>query len=297
MAKIIDLGGSAYLVGGAGGGGIGTAICAMLAEAGAAVVAVDNTELGREIAKAALVKVGGRHLVIDADLTDAAAVEAALMRVAAELGPIGGAVNVVGGMLPRHWAALIDPLAPEAFDDVMRFNLKPALITATSVAKAIAAQGRGGSIVNIASAAGLVSMAYGAGYGAAKAALINLTRTMAVEWGRYGIRVNAVAPGTIRANKLGRARFDGGKAAGGETEEMRRITRDVIPLGRRGEPDDVAGAVLYLLSDLAGYVTGQTLSIDGGALARAPYNDGDNLPVFVSDPALREKLIGSPEEP
>ena len=114
---------------------------------------------------------------------------------------------------------------------------------------------------------------------------------MAVEWGRYRLRVNAVAPGTIRTQKLGRTRFDTK-----ETDEMRQLTRDVIPLGRRGEPGDVAGAVLYLLSDLAEFVSGQTLAVDGGALARAPYNDGDNLPVFVTDPALRSRLTGTEQD-
>ena len=285
--KSIDLNRRAYLVAGAGGGGIGTAICAMLAEAGATVVAIDKTEIGRDVAAKALEPFGDSHLVLDADLTDVAAVEAMLAEASARAGAIRGAVNVVGGMLPQHWTALTDPLAPEAFDDVMRFNLKPTLIASTAVARAIAAHGLGGSIVNVASAAGLVSMAYGAGYGAAKAALINLTRTMAVEWGRYRLRVNAVAPGTIRTKKIGRARFDTA-----ESDEMRQRTRDVIPLGRRGEPEDVAGAVLYLLSDLAEYVSGQTIAIDGGALARAPYTDGDNLPVFVTDPALRGRLTG-----
>jgi NAD(P)-dependent dehydrogenase (short-subunit alcohol dehydrogenase family) len=285
--KSIDLNRRAYLVAGAGGGGIGTAICAMLAEAGATVVAIDKTEIGRDIAAKALAPFGDSHLVLDADLTDVAAVEAMLAEASTRAGAIRGAVNVVGGMLPHHWTALTDPLAPEAFDDVMRFNLKPTLIASTAVARAIAAHGLGGSIVNVASAAGLVSMAYGAGYGAAKAALINLTRTMAVEWGQYRLRVNAVAPGTIRTKKIGRASFDTA-----ESDEMRQRTRDVIPLGRRGEPDDVAGAVLYLLSDLAQYVSGQTIAIDGGALARAPYTDGDNLPVFVTDPALRARLTG-----
>ncbi len=286
--KSIDLNRRAYLVAGAGGGGIGTAICAMLAEAGATVVAVDRTEIGRQIAAKALTEFGDHHLVLDADLTEVAAVEDMLAQATGLAGAIRGAVNVVGGMLPHHWTALTDPLTPEAFDEVMRFNLRPTLIASTAVARAIAAHGLGGSIVNVASAAGLVSMAYGAGYGAAKAALINLTRTMAVEWGRYRLRVNAVAPGTIRTHKIGRARFDGG-----ETDEMRKLTSDVIPLGRRGLPEDVAGAVLYLLSDLADYVSGQTLAIDGGALARAPYTDGDNLPVFVTDPALRNRLTGS----
>jgi NAD(P)-dependent dehydrogenase (short-subunit alcohol dehydrogenase family) len=289
--KLIDLNRRAYLVAGAGGGGIGTAICTMLAEAGATVIAVDKTELGRDIAAKALATYGDHHLVLDADLTDVVAVENMLAQAAGQAGAIRGAVNVVGGMLPHHWTALTDPLAPEAFDDVMRFNLRPTLIASTAVARAIVSHGLGGSIVNVASAAGLVSMAYGAGYGAAKAALINLTRTMAVEWGRYRLRVNAVAPGTIRTQKIGRARFDTC-----ETDEMRQRTRDVIPLGRRGAAEDVAGGVLYLLSDLSEYVSGQTIAIDGGALARAPYTDGDNLPVFVTDPALRSRLTGSEGE-
>lgn len=291
MPVSLDLNRRAYLVCGAGGGGIGTAIAAMLAEAGATVIAIDKTELGRETAGRALAEFGDHHLVLDCDLTDPDSVEAMLADATGRAGAIRGAVNVVGGMLPNHWTALIDPLAPEAFDDVMRFNLKPSLIASTAVARAIAGHGLGGSIVNVASAAGLVSMAYGAGYGAAKAALINLTRSMAVEWGRYRLRVNAVAPGTIRTQKLGRARFDTG-----ESPEMRQKSRDVIPLGRRGEAADVAGAVLYLLSDLAEYVTGQVLGVDGGALARAPYNDGDNLPVFVSDPTLRARLLGEETE-
>ena len=290
MGKTIDLNRRAYLVCGAGGGAIGTAICKILAEAGATVIAVDKAEQGRQVAAEALAPFGDNHLVLDADLTDTASVEAMLAE-AGKAGAIRGTVNVVGGMMPHHWTALTDPLAPEAFDDVMRFNLKPALNASTAVARAVVGHGLGGSIVNVASAAGLVSMAYGAGYGAAKAALINLTRTMAVEWGRYRLRVNAVAPGTIRTQRLWRARYDQGDGS-----EMERKTRDVIPLGRRGEPEDVAGAVLFLLSDLAEYVSGQVLAIDGGALARAPYTDGDNLPVFVSDPALRSRLTGTDEE-
>jgi NAD(P)-dependent dehydrogenase (short-subunit alcohol dehydrogenase family) len=287
MSLTIDLDRRAYVVAGAGGGGIGTAIAAMLAKAGATVIAVDRTEIGLKSAAEGLAPYGDWHQVVDCDLSDQAGTERMLADMSAKAGPIRGAVNVVGGMMPHHWTALTDPLAPDSFDDVMRFNLKPTLITATVVARAIVAHGLGGSIVNVSSAAGLVSMAYGAGYAAAKAALINLTRSMAVEWGRYQLRVNAVAPGTIRTKKLGRARFDTHVP-----DAMEKLTRDVIPLGRRGEPDDIGGAVLYLLSDLSTFVSGQVLAVDGGALARAPYTDGDNLPVFVTDPKLRARLTG-----
>jgi len=285
--KAIDLSGQAFVVAGAGGAGIGTAVCVMLAEAGATVIGIDKTELGCKTAEEALAATGGAYIVLAADLTDPKAAEDAVARAARDTLPIRGAVNVVGGMLPSHWVSLLDPAAPASFDDVLGFNVRPTLNVASAVARAVKAHGQGGSIVNVASAAGLVSMAYGAGYAAAKAALINLTRSMAVEWGRFDIRVNAVAPGTIRTKKLGRASFDTTVP-----NDLEQRTRDVIPLGRRGAPDDIAGPVLFLLSDLAQYVTGQTLAVDGGMLARAPYNDGDDLPVFVTDPALRKRLKG-----
>jgi len=282
----LRLDGRAVVVGGAGGGGIGTGVCVALAEAGATVVGLDTTELGRDVATQALEAAPGRHLVLDADLRDPESAATAVARAVEEVGELWGAVNVVGGMRAQHWARLLDDGTAERFDDVLALNLRTSLVGATTVAQRLLEQGTGGSIVNIVSAAGLVSMPYGAAYGAAKAALVNLTRTMAVEWGRHDIRVNAVAPGSIRVARIGRERYDTA-----ETDDLRRSIREVVPLGRRGEADDIAGAVLYLLSDLAGYVSGHVIVVDGGAQARAAYNDGDNLPVFVSDPALRARLL------
>jgi NAD(P)-dependent dehydrogenase (short-subunit alcohol dehydrogenase family) len=288
--KNIDLEDRVYLVGGAGGGGTGTAACAMLAEAGGIVIGIDKSPEGRAAAQEALTPFGDKHRVVDTDLTDPQAMEDLIAQIGRDVGPVRGAVNVVGGMLPQHWQPLLDKRSADAFEDVMRFNLRAAFITSTAVARAVAAHGLGGSIVHISSAAGTISMAYGAGYAAAKAALNNLTRTMAVEWGTYMLRVNAVAPGAIRPRKSGRPRF-----GNEETDETRKLIRDVVPLGRRGEPEDVAGAVLFLMSDLAAYVTGQTLLVDGGSTVRAPYTDGDNLPVFVTDPGVRRKLMGEGE--
>lgn len=287
MGKQIDLEGRVYIVGGAGGGGMGMAACALLAEAGGIVVGVDKSDTGRAAAEEALKPFGNKHRVVDTDLMDADAMDALITQITREVGPVRGAVNVVGGMLPHHWQPLINQRSTEIFDDVIRFNLRAAFITSTAVARAVAAHGLGGSIVHLSSAAGTVAMAYGAGYAAAKAALNNLTRTMAVEWGALQLRVNAVAPGSIRPRKSGRARF-----SNEETDETRKLIRDVVPLGRRGEPEEVGGAVLFLMSDLAAYVTGQTLLVDGGSTSRAPYTDGDNLPVFVTDPGVRKKMKG-----
>ncbi|MHA3793938.1 SDR family oxidoreductase [Sphingomonas sp. YL-JM2C] len=281
---MIDLGGQLHVVAGAGGGGIGTSACVLLARAGATVLAVDKTDLGCASAVEALEPHGPRHRVVQADLAD----EAALADALAEAGPVRGLVNVVGGITSQDLIApLLTADAMDIFDRLMRFNTVPTLAASRTVARAMVGHGQGGSIVNIASAAGIAGMPFGAGYAAAKAALINLTRTMAAEWGGAGVRVNAIAPGSIATAKLGRQRFDGG------ADEKDRAAKAVVPLGRRGLPEDIAGVALFLLSDLAAYVSGQVIAVDGGMLARPPYNDADGLPVFMTDPALRERLLGA----
>ena len=101
-----------------------------------------------------------------------------------------------------------------------------------------------------------------------------------LEWGRLGLRVNAVAPGSVRV-------------AGNAAAEDLELDRRAIPLGRRGQPEDVAGAVLFLLSDLSRWITGQVLAVDGGASVKPSYLDDDGLPVFVRDEALRRRLLGA----
>jgi NAD(P)-dependent dehydrogenase (short-subunit alcohol dehydrogenase family) len=142
------------------------------------------------------------------------------------------------------------------------------------------ASGRTGSIVNIASIVGFDAMAYGSPYAASKAAVMSLTRTSAIELGPHGIRVNAIGVGTIRVpqNKT--------RAPSTDTPE----TKAALPIGRRGRPEDVAGAALYLLSDLASFVTGSIVTVDGGATAKPSYLDADLLPVFVPEGDLRDRL-------
>ena len=120
-------------------------------------------------------------------------------------------------------------------------------------------------------------MPFGAGYAASKAALLSYTRTMALEWGGYGIRVNAVAPGTIMVPK-------------NQNSQNADRDRRAIPLGRRGTPADVAQAAVFLLSSTSSWITGQTLAVDGGASIKPSYLDDDGLPVFVRDEALRRRL-------
>jgi NAD(P)-dependent dehydrogenase (short-subunit alcohol dehydrogenase family) len=276
--------GGTVIVAGAGGGGIGTAVCVAAAQAGARVVGLDNSIAGRAAAAAALEAVGDGHRVFDVDVRARGPVEAAVAEIEGELGPIVGLVNVVGGMRTPHWRRLVD-LDDDTFAAVLDVNLVPPLVVSRAVADHVLRRRGRASIVQVASVAGLTGMPFGAAYGAAKAALVNLTRTMAVEWGPHGIRVNAVAPGTIRTPKQGRERFDG------DVDDEPADGWPALPLRRRGTPDDVASAAMFLLSDLASYVTGHVLVVDGGAMARAPFSDDDDLPVFVRDRELRRRLL------
>ena len=182
-------------------------------------------------------------------------------------------------MWPPQWApfASDDP----AFDDVMALNFGSTVNAVRAVGRRLVEQGQGGSLVNIATVSALNAMPYGSAYAAAKAAVLSLTRSLAVEWGSRDIRVNAVAPGSIATPKSASTRKPG-DTDGNDLE--------VIPMRRRGTSDDIAAAVLFMISELAGYVTGQVLCVDGGTSVRPTVNDRDELPVFVHNEELRARL-------
>jgi 3-oxoacyl-[acyl-carrier protein] reductase len=277
----LGLSGRIVVVAGAGGGGIGTAVCRVFVEAGAVVVALDNDADRLAVSERAMDEVGGRYRSVAADVRNAADVAAAVTEAAA-VGPIHGLVHVVGGLFPEQWAALLDT-APATFDSVLELNLRSALLTTRAIGARLVEQKTGGSIVHITSIAGLSAMPFGAAYAAAKAGLIALTRTAALELGPAGIRANAVAAGSVQTPRnLTQSSSDDAPAE-----------RAAIPLGRRGQPDDIARAVLFFLSELSGFVSGQVLAVDGGSSARPSFLDDDNLPVFVRDSELRARLLGT----
>jgi NAD(P)-dependent dehydrogenase (short-subunit alcohol dehydrogenase family) len=264
----IDLSGRTLVVAGAGGGGIGTAIARLLTAAGATVVGLDNDPARLALAQIALPRI--------VDVTDADALDAALT----DVGDTDGLVHVVGGLGIDQWAPT-EKLPAETFDAVLARNVGAALTTSQVIARRLIAAKRPGSIVYIASIAALSALPYGTAYAVAKAGVLALARTQAVEWGPAGIRVNAIAGGTVRTPK------SESEGASNRTEDMA-----TIPLGRRGTPDEIAGAVLFLLSDLATFVTGQTLVVDGGASVKPSFVDDENLPVFVRDPGMRARIKG-----
>jgi 3-oxoacyl-[acyl-carrier protein] reductase len=277
----LGLSGRTVVVAGAGGGGIGTAVCRVLVEAGAVVAAIDNDADRLAVSERAMDEAGGRYRSVVADVRSSDDVAAAVTE-AATLGPLHGLVHVVGGLFPDQWAALLET-APSTFDAVLELNLRSALLTTRAVGARLVEQKTSGSIVHITSIAALSAMPFGAAYAAAKAGLIALTRTAALELGPAGIRVNAVAAGSVRTPR------NITQSSSADTPPE----RSAIPLGRRGQPDDIARAVLFFLSELSGFVSGQVLAVDGGSSARPSFLDDDNLPVFVRDPELRARLLGT----
>jgi 3-oxoacyl-[acyl-carrier protein] reductase len=280
----LSLRGKIVVVAGAGGGGIGTAVCRTVAAAGGSVVALELRPEAMGSVEEAVTGTPGPHRLVVADVREPAQVADALDD-SVGTGVLHGLVHVAGGIWADQWGPLLSmPL--ETFDDVIALNLRSALVSMRAVAARLIAQKTKGSIVAVSSVAGLSAMPYGAPYAAAKAGLISLVRTAALEWGPSGIRVNSVAPGSVRTPK------STSDAVAGD-DALADVERAALPLGRRGVPEDIADAVLFLLSGLSSWVTGQVLAVDGGSSARPSFLGADDLPVFVHNEQLRQALLGT----
>jgi len=253
MSVSFSLAGKTALVTGASRG-LGQAIAVALAEAGADVVCASSRRAGTDDT-AAFVRAAGRQAwQVEADLADRAAV----MAMAEEAERLAGRIDILvnnGGTIRR------EPAASHSLDDwdaVLRTNLDAVFILSQRLGRGMIERGAG-KIVNVAS---LLSFSGGItvpGYTASKHAVAGLTKALANEWARHGIQVNAVAPGYFRTDNTQRLRDDATRSA----EISARI-----PAGRWGEPEDLAGAVVFLASPAANYVNGHVLVVDGGWMAR-----------------------------
>lgn len=247
---LLSLDGRGFVVVGAGQG-IGRQTTHALAACGAKVFCIDAVD---ELAKEIAAEVEGIPHVIDATRRDQ--VEESVAEAQRQLGRIDGLVDIIG---MARYEPFVDT-SDETWDWTFDIVLRHAFFFGQAAGKVMAEQG-GGSLVFIASVSGITSAPMHSPYGAAKAGLMSLVRSMAVELGPSGVRVNAVAPGVVWTPRV--SQYLG--------EEGRELQSANAPLRRVAEPKDIAAAALFLSTDLASYVTGHTLVVDGGVGAKFPY--------------------------
>jgi NAD(P)-dependent dehydrogenase (short-subunit alcohol dehydrogenase family) len=234
--------------------GIGRSIALGLAEHGADVALAARKPEALEEAAEAVRKLGRRALAVATNVRRVEELRALAARTQEELGRVDILVNNAGTN-PTYGP--IQELDERAFDVIMNTNLKSAHFLACFAREAMLAHGEGGAIVNVSSVGGFRASDVIGGYSVSKAALNMLTQVQAKTWGKDGIRVNCIAPGLIRT-EFARALWE-------DERTLRAATNDAA-LHRIGEPDEMAGAVVYLCSPAASFVTGQTLVLDGGRL-------------------------------
>jgi NAD(P)-dependent dehydrogenase (short-subunit alcohol dehydrogenase family) len=277
-AALLDLTGRVVVVSGAAGGGIGTTVAAMVARAGATVIAVSRSKEKLDQYIGPLVDLGLSIVPVAADAATDEGVEAALDSARQADGELYGLVNVAGGAAPATWMPSTR-VSRADWRDLFTQNLETMFFMSQAVAGELRTAGRPGSIVSISSISGMNTAPFHVGYGTAKAAVVAATRTMAAELAPVGIRVNAVAPGVTET-----------PASGTYVDDDPERDRRAISMGRRGTPAEQAGAILFLLSDLSSYITGQTLLVDGGLNLRWTHVGADNTSLFLKDENFRAAI-------
>ncbi|MFW5932735.1 MAG: SDR family NAD(P)-dependent oxidoreductase [Candidatus Hadarchaeota archaeon] len=249
--------------------GLGKATSVGLAESGADIVAVDVLDLRETIEK--VEDTGRSCLGVEADVRNKGEVFSMVNDALEEFGGIDILVNNAGINIIEP----TDEMSEETWDRVMDVNLKGAFFCCQAVGKYMK-KGKDGKIVNVSSINAEFAFPYSAAYNASKAGMVMLTRTLAYEWGKYNINVNAVCPGFMQTSMLD------------EIHEVADLTEERIekvPLGKFARPEDIVGTIVYLSSEASDYVTGHSLFVDGGWTVGWP-----GVKEVSLDPGLREAL-------
>lgn len=278
MGDLLRLDGRVVVVSGAGGGGIGTTVTRMAAEAGATVVAVSRSKDNLDEHVAPLAARGLPVVRVSADASTDDGIATVMEQVRRTDGDLYGLVNIAGGAAPSTWMPSTR-VTREDWRALFTANLETAFFMSQAVAAEIRGTGKPGSIVSVSSISGMNTAPFHIAYGTAKAAVVAMTRTMAVELALDNIRVNAVAPGVTET-----------AASRTYVEVDPDRDRRAIAMGRRGRPEEQAGAILFLLSDLSSYITGQTLLVDGGLNLKWTHVGADNTSLFLKDETFRAEI-------
>ncbi|MFF2528481.1 SDR family NAD(P)-dependent oxidoreductase [Brevibacillus sp. NPDC058079] len=244
-----DLHGKKAIITGAGRG-IGKALALGIAEAGAEVAVVSRTTSDLQEVVSEIEAKGGVAFPVEADLTVSDVADRVVKQVVEGLGGVHILINNAGMNIRKK----AHEITEEEWDRVVDLNLKAAFFMSQAAGKIMCDQ-RYGRIVNIASVAGVVALRTGVAYGASKAGLIQMTRVLALEWSKFGVNVNAIAPWYFRTPLTESLLSD---------EAFVQEVLQRTPSGRIGDVEDLVGPAIFLSSDAASYMSGQTLSVDGG---------------------------------
>jgi NAD(P)-dependent dehydrogenase (short-subunit alcohol dehydrogenase family) len=278
MEDLLRLDGRIVVVSGAGGGGIGTTVTRLTAEAGATVIAVSRSKENLDEHVTPLAQRGLAVVPVAADASTDDGIATVIDQVRRTDGKLYGLVNVAGGADPSTWMPSTR-VTRDDWRDLFTRNLETAFFMSQAVSRELRRLSLNGSIVSISSISGMNTAPFHIAYGTAKAAVAAMTRTMAVELAMDNIRVNAVAPGVTET-----------AASRTYTDADPDRDRLAIAMGRRGRPEEQAGAILFLLSDLSSYITGQTLLVDGGLNLKWTHLGADNTSLFLKDDNFRNAI-------
>jgi meso-butanediol dehydrogenase / (S,S)-butanediol dehydrogenase / diacetyl reductase len=242
-----------------GGQGIGRATALELARLGADVVIAELNAEGTERTAKEVRGLGRKALAVPTDVTRRADLARMVERTRADFGRIDVLVNNAG----IYRAAATLDVTEEHWDAIMTINAKAVFFASAAVLHTMIAQKRG-SIVNLASMAGKIGSKTNLPYNASKAAVVSMTKSLALAHAADGVRVNCVCPGFVETDMWTTVAREQGALLGMSSEEFTRQRERAVPLGRMERPEDVAAVIGFLASDRAGYMTGQALSVDGG---------------------------------